>query len=316
MPDGLQPVAVGLEFLQHASLVRAALHEQLDRGDGKADADGDDGEGAVSPAEVRVGVEEVGDGGAGEGTGDERGAVEAEHDHTVAQGGHVGEHDVDDVQEADVTGPVHGVGGDVRLHVAGDGLHDEGDDVDEQHEEETLDATEDVDNLGEGQREAAAEDGGNDVGAGEEAVLAELGRDVRVERALHRVGDGVDERHQVQTIFAESVSMLVLFFFLLKRIEVSVTISIAPVFFANATGLSSFSHFTLGGPGPLVNGHLQGKHEPEGLARPEVGDGSGALDTALEAVRVGAGVGGSGTAGISGHVGRGSEAILLRVRLG
>lgn len=148
--EALEVGTVGLDLLEHTSLLGLALHEEHDGGGRGADTEHDDGESTEGPAEVEVGVEQVGDLGTGEDDDDVRGAVDAEHDHTVLEGGHIGDHDVEDEQHTKVTDVVDGVGGDVGFHVLADGLHHDTDARAENHDQEGLRATPDVHDLGDG----------------------------------------------------------------------------------------------------------------------------------------------------------------------
>lgn len=97
-----------------------------------------------------------------------------------------------------MAGPVQGVGADVGLHVLASSLHDETDDDEDKHENETLDTAPDVNDLGQGQGTAAAENGSDNADAGQETVLVEAGCDVGVEGALNGDEQGVNEGNQVK----------------------------------------------------------------------------------------------------------------------
>lgn len=86
--------------------------------------------------------------------------------------------------------PVEGVGGGIGLDVAAEGLHEHADGDEAHHAEEALDAAPDVDDFGDGQGRAAAEEGGDDADGAEEAVAGEFRGDVGVE-----VGLGADDEH-------------------------------------------------------------------------------------------------------------------------
>lgn len=194
----LEEISVGPLNDESARLDSLALHPKHDNHDRNTHSNKDDGESAKRPPEVQVGVEQVGNPGASKGARNSRCAVEAKHDHAVAEGRHIGEEHVNDIHHADVAGPVKSVGADVRLHVLACGLHDETDEDEGEHGDEALDAAPDVDDLGEGETRAAADDGGDDADGGEEAVLAELGRDVGAQGALDGEGEHVDERDEVE----------------------------------------------------------------------------------------------------------------------
>ncbi len=158
-----------------------ALHEKHDHNNRNADANKNNGKGPKAPAEVEVMVEQICDLGAREGTADTGGAVDAEHDHSILERSHIGQHDLDDVEQPDMSDPVERVRGRVHLDCGAGGLHDQADKDQDQHEQEALDSAPDVDDLGQGEFRRAAQDHRDDADDGEQAVFAERGGDVRVQ---------------------------------------------------------------------------------------------------------------------------------------
>lgn len=180
----------------HTNSLALAVDE--DDGDGHAKDHEDDGECAKSPVEVDIFVEELRNLGPSKGGGNQGRRVDAKHDQPVPQGGHVGEHNGDDVPDAEVADPVEGVRGGVHLDVDAGGLHDHADDGEEEHDEEALAAAPDVDDLGNGQVPDTTEDGGDNAGGGEEAVLGKGGCHIGDEVALYVLQQRVSEADEVQ----------------------------------------------------------------------------------------------------------------------
>lgn len=137
-------------------------YEHDSHGDAKRDQD--DNEGPKSPTKVHVGVEEVGDLGASKDSRDGRRVVDPEQQQPVLESRHVSQHDGNDIAHADVTSPVDGVGSSVGLDVLGNGLQYQAEDDEDKHDDEALASSPDIDDLGDREREDAADDGGDDGG--------------------------------------------------------------------------------------------------------------------------------------------------------
>lgn len=152
----LIPSAPGL-LLQDTNFGSLSLEDVHGQDHRERDTGNDDSEGTERPSKVEIKVEQVGNPGAGEGAGDRRRAVDAEHDHTVLQSRHVREHDIDDVQHADMTSPIESMGGEVGLNVLADGFHDHADNDNEQHEQETSNSTPDIHDFGKREPRTATE---------------------------------------------------------------------------------------------------------------------------------------------------------------
>ena len=99
------------------------------------------------------------------------GGIDAHNDHSVLQGCHIGNNDVDDVQKAKMAYPVESLGSCICLDVLASGLHYHTEGDEEYHESEAVHSAPDVDDLGDGELGDAAQNRGNDAGGGEEAVL-------------------------------------------------------------------------------------------------------------------------------------------------
>lgn len=83
-----------------------------------------------------------------------------------------------------MSNPVERVRGKVHFDVPAERLQDQADHRDGQHQEETLNATEDIDELGECELRAAAHDVGNDANSSHKTMALERRRDIWVERNL------------------------------------------------------------------------------------------------------------------------------------
>lgn len=138
------------------------------------DSEGDNeySESAVSPAKVCLVIEKVGDLGAGENSSNSRGIMETEHNKPVFQGGHIGQHNSNNVVHADMADPIEGITSGVSFDVVGDGFQDLANHGDNHHQDKTLTSSPDVNNLGDGQANNSADDPGNKTGCGEKTMPA------------------------------------------------------------------------------------------------------------------------------------------------
>lgn len=170
MQDGLVPSATGLFLLQDTNLGGLALHDHHVQGNRERHTGNDDGKGAERPAEVEIIVEQVCNFGASEGAGNCGRTVDAEHDHAVFQRGHVGEHDINHIHHANVSGPVKGMRAKVCLDVLAGSFHDHADNDNQQHENEARNPTPDVDNFGKRESRTTTENGRYDANTGKETM--------------------------------------------------------------------------------------------------------------------------------------------------
>lgn len=180
----MQGGAVGLQLFQHARLLGLALHEEHSHYGRDGNSDKNDAEGAKGPSKVEVRVEEVGNLGAGERNSNSRSAVDAKHDHAVPQRGHVGKHDIDNEHHTKVTNVVERVRRHIRLHVLASGFHDHSNNGKQNHDEEALRTTPDIDDFGNDELAASREDGRKNADDVEKTVLLERGRNEGVQGAL------------------------------------------------------------------------------------------------------------------------------------
>ena len=173
VPDGLDR-SPSRGFLQNKARINSlALVPEQDSNNGNAEANKDNSKGTERPAEVNLVVKQLSNLGAGESGRDRWRAVKAVDNDTIPQRRHVGEHNVDNVEETDVADPVERVAGSISVHVLADGLENVAEEVDGEQHDETLDTTPDVDDLGDGETAGGADDGGDDVDRRGEAVLVE-----------------------------------------------------------------------------------------------------------------------------------------------
>lgn len=128
-----------------------ALTEDEDDSHRGTEGDKDDAESAKSPPEVDVGVEEIGNPGAGESRRDRRSVVETKNNRTVLQSRRVGQYNSNDIQQTKVTNPVYGVSRCVSLNILTRRFHDHANDNEKQHGKETFASTPDIDDLGDGE---------------------------------------------------------------------------------------------------------------------------------------------------------------------
>jgi hypothetical protein len=171
--DGLHNGAIRLGLVDHTSCLCLPVHVHHDTSGWQTAGNQEEDEGTKSPTPVVVLNEQISNCGTGECACDARGLVEGEDDHAVLESGHIGHHDGVDIEDTDVPGPVQYVPGNVCLNVVACGFESHADENDEQHNEETLDTAEDIDELGHGKRNAASERARHDTSNIEKTVSAE-----------------------------------------------------------------------------------------------------------------------------------------------
>lgn len=178
----MENITIRLDLLNQTSFLGPAVHDYHQDHSRKGNATEDDNEGTVSPTPVRTEPEVLSDPRSGECSCNARGSVDSEDDHTVLQRGDIGSHDVANEQNTDVTRPVENVTGEVCLYVEAGGFHSHTDENDDEHHEETLHATEHIDDLGDNERDATTECSCHDAHDSQETVVAELRNDESAER--------------------------------------------------------------------------------------------------------------------------------------
>lgn len=97
------------------------------------------------------------------------------------------------VAQANLADPVERMTRCVGLDVLAEGFEDHADDDEQDHQQEAFAAAADVDGFGYGELADAGDDGAEDGGYGEQAVLVEGGDYVGYETAVDGVEEGVDE---------------------------------------------------------------------------------------------------------------------------
>lgn len=150
---------------------RLALAEDEDDSHRGTEDDENDAESAKSPSEIDIGVEKIGNPGAGKIRRNDRGIVETENDCTVLQGGRVGQDDGDDINQPQVANPVQGIGRSIGLDIFTCRFHNHTDDHEQQHGQKPFHSTPDVDDFGNGEVGNSTQNGSNDAGGSQEAVL-------------------------------------------------------------------------------------------------------------------------------------------------
>lgn len=200
MNNRLEIAASSLLLLQNTETESLLLSHEEDDNDGDAENNQDNGESTKGPSEVGSGQEELGDVGAGKGGGDQGSGVDAEHDQTVLEGGHIGQHDGDDVEKPNVADPVDGGSRSVHLDAVAGGHENHTDNDEKDHEDEALDTTPDVDDLGNGKLADTTDKGRNDAGRRQKTVLGECRGDIGSERALDGQEERVDEADKVEPV--------------------------------------------------------------------------------------------------------------------
>lgn len=93
-------------LLDEASTIRLALVKEQDDCGWETDAHEHDTEGTERPSEGGVGQEQLNETWTGKGGRDGGCSVNSQDDHTISEGSHIGESDIDDIQDAQVTNPV------------------------------------------------------------------------------------------------------------------------------------------------------------------------------------------------------------------
>lgn len=199
MDNRLPPAAIGLRCLSDTNLGRFVLLVQHDRRNWNTGSNHDDGESSISPAKVEVVVEQFRDARACKGARNLWCAVDAEHDHSIFKRSHVGHHDVDDVQDPKMSGPVERVCGHISLNILSGGLHNQAYCKYNKHKNEALNTTPDIDDFGKREFGGASKNCRDDADACKKAVPMELRCDIGVEGGLERCYENVDEGDKVQS---------------------------------------------------------------------------------------------------------------------
>lgn len=166
----LEQSSTGPLFLSVASLASLAVHVQHDSHGGNAAGDENDNEGAKCPTPAGSTQKDLCKLGTSKGCSNPRRLVDTEDDHTVLEGCDIGAHDVDHVQQTDVTGPVKDMASNIRLNVLANSLNDHAADADQQHEAKAFDTTPDIDDFRHGERNAATKCCRDDGTDGEQTV--------------------------------------------------------------------------------------------------------------------------------------------------
>ena len=183
----MENIAIRCDLLDQTSFLGPAVHDYHQDHRRKGDATEDDDKGTVSPTPVRTLPEVLGDPRSSKCSCNARGSVDSEDDHTVLQRGDIGSHDVANEQNTDVTRPVENVTGEVCLYVEASGFHSHTNDNDDEHHEETLHATEHIDDLGDNERDATTECSRHDAHDCQETVFAECRSNESAERRVHGI---------------------------------------------------------------------------------------------------------------------------------
>lgn len=198
--DGLE-CGTGLDPLRVDALLNGlAFAEYEDDRHGNAESDQDNQEGTKGPSEVGICVEQLSNPGTSKVGGDERSIDDAEHDDTVPQSGRVGQDDLDNVFDTNVTDPVDGVAGSVCLDVLAESLHDSTDNDEQQHDEEALDTTPNIDNLADEEVTHASDDRCDNAGDAKQAVVLERRRDIGDQVGLYGLEELLYKRNNVEAI--------------------------------------------------------------------------------------------------------------------
>lgn len=193
MGNGLPPGSIRHALLESPGFDGLALLPEHNHHDRDADSKNQEREGTVSPAEIVVSVEQIGNPGTSKGARDRRGVVETKDDHAVLQSSHVGQHNVNDIHHTEMSNPVQSVGSDIGFNVLASGLHDLAENDDQEHEGITLNAAPDINDLGESELGGATENGRHHAGTGQKAVSLEQGGNIGIECSLDRCQEHVDE---------------------------------------------------------------------------------------------------------------------------
>jgi hypothetical protein len=122
MRHRLDQAPTGPFLLSIASFASFAVHVEHKSHRRHAASHKDDEESPKCPTPAGAFQEYVNKLGSREGRSDPRCLIDAENDHAVFQRGDVSAHDIDNVDEADVTSPVKNVATDIRLDVRADSL--------------------------------------------------------------------------------------------------------------------------------------------------------------------------------------------------
>lgn len=161
----LPPGAVRHFLLYCARLEGIALLPDHDHNDRNTRSHHHDSKGTVTPSPADLVVEKVRNSWPGESAGDCRGAVDTEHDHPVPQRGHIGQHDINDIQDTEMSDPVESVCSEISLYVLAGGFHDHANDKHDEHDHEPFNPTPDIDDLGKWEFRGTTEDGRDDANA-------------------------------------------------------------------------------------------------------------------------------------------------------
>lgn len=97
VPDRLIPSSTGRFVVNATGPLSLKLHPEHDSSNGERRANQHDTESAKRPVVIDLLVEKLGNGRATECARDHRGIVDAEDDHAILKGGHIGNHNVDDI---------------------------------------------------------------------------------------------------------------------------------------------------------------------------------------------------------------------------
>ncbi|KAI9152228.1 hypothetical protein HJFPF1_09455 [Paramyrothecium foliicola] len=175
--NGVVAVAERLEggaVVLEVTLLLGTAANDPEAEDERQSADGvDDAPHADAPFPGGGGEDGGGNVTADPGVDDEGGGGDVAEEETGAGGGDVGNDDLDEQDDHGVADLVDDAAGAEGLDVCGDGLDDGAEDVEEDGEDDELDAAKDVGNLGRGGLGGGGDDGAQDADGGQQRVVVE-----------------------------------------------------------------------------------------------------------------------------------------------
>ena len=196
--ERLSEVAPGSLPLRQSSLSCFPVHEHHHAHGRQTASYKDNSKRAKCPSKAGTLIESSSNLWSSKGRDDTRSTVDSEDDHAVLQGGHVGTHDVDHVDDTDVAGPVQDMSRDVGLDVLADGLHDNTHHSQDEHEDEALNTSPDIDDLCGCERNASSQGGGHDVANSKQSMATERRGNVGIQRRVDVVLEHVHEVDEPQ----------------------------------------------------------------------------------------------------------------------
>jgi hypothetical protein len=106
MSNGLEDVPVRVLFLDHSSRLSLAIHVHHDTRCRQTTRNEDEDERAKCPSPVVFFYENLANRGTGKGGGNSGSTIKGENDHAVLEGRDIGSHNIGNVENTDVPGPV------------------------------------------------------------------------------------------------------------------------------------------------------------------------------------------------------------------